>query len=129
MIGVKATLVDGSCHPVDSTEPAFSMAAGLALRDAIEKVGVVLLEPIMRLEVTVPNEYLGDVITNLNGRRADLGRMDLRGKARVVRAMVPLAEMFGYSTTLRSLTQGRAGFTLEPCAYRRVPAEIAAKLI
>jgi elongation factor G len=101
----------------------------MALRAAVEKAGSVLLEPIMKLEVVVPEENLGDVLNDLNGRRAEVTKMDTLGGAKRLDAMVPLAEMFGYATTVRSLSQGRATFTMEPARYAPVPAETAKEIL
>ena len=107
LVDIKATVVDGSYHDVDSTEMAFKIAGSMALKAAKEKCNPVLLEPIMKVEVTVPEEYMGDVMGDLNSRRGRIEGMDTRAGAQIIRAKVPLAEMFGYSTTLRSSTQGR----------------------
>ncbi len=129
LINIKVTLLDGSFHEVDSSEIAFNAAAALALRDAIRKVGVELLEPIMKLEIAAPDQYLGEVIADLNSRRADITEMVARGAMRIIHAKAPLSEMFGYSTTLRSLTQGRASYTMEPCEYRIAPRQIYEKIV
>src|SRR5690606_37822136 len=111
LIDIKARLFDGSYHDVDSNEMAFKVAASMALKHAISKVNPVLLEPIMRVEVVIPEEYLGDIMGDITSRRGRVEGMDARGNAQVVRAMVPLAEMFGYATSLRSNTQGRGVFS------------------
>ena len=110
LVDIKAKLFDGSYHEVDSSEMAFKIAASIALREAAKKCAPVLLEPIMKVEVTIPEEYLGDIMGNLTSRRGRIEGMETRGNGRVVTAMVPLAEMFGYATTLRSQTQGRGTF-------------------
>ena len=107
LVDIKATVVDGSYHDVDSNEMAFKIAGSMALKAAKEKCNPVLLEPIMKVEVTVPEEYMGDVMGDLNSRRGRIEGMDSRHGAQIIRAKVPLSEMFGYSTTLRSRTQGR----------------------
>jgi elongation factor G len=122
-------LIDGSYHPVDSSELAFRMAAVNALRKALMKGNAVLLEPIMRLEVIIPEEYLGDVIGDLNSRRSDIKDMSSRGNTKIIEGFVPLAELFGYSTVIRSLTQGRGSYIMEPSFYDRVPAELVDKVI
>jgi elongation factor G len=129
LINIRVTLLGGSYHEVDSSDIAFSAAGSIAFRAAVEKAGVELLEPIMWLEVVVPEPYLGDVIGDLNSRRATITSMNPRGSMRVVHAMVPLAEMFGYATAVRSLTQGRATYSLEPREYRGVPKQIYDKIV
>jgi len=129
MVDLQVTLVDGSFHEVDSSEMAFKIAGSLALRNAVSKAEPVLLEPIMRVQVTIPEEFTGDVIGNLSARRAQIGGMEPRpGGVHVVEALVPLGDMFGYATDLRSTTQGRGTFTMEFDHYDRVPAEIAVKV-
>jgi elongation factor G len=127
---VKVRLYDGSYHEVDSSEMAFKMAASLAFKEGIQKGGPILQQPIMKVEVIAPEEFLGDVIGQLNARRGDIQGMEHRpGGAQAVRAMVPLAEMFGYSTDLRSATQGRGVFTMEFDHYDRVPENVARTII
>jgi elongation factor G len=126
---VKVSLVDGSYHPVDSSEPAFKIAASMALKKAVTNASPVLLEPVMRVEVVLPEDYTGDVISDLNSRRGHITRMELQGKTQVVRADVPLAEMFGYATELRSRTQGRGNHTMQFDHYAEVPQNIADKMI
>jgi len=123
LIDVRITFLDGVTHDTDSTEPAFRAAASDALRKAIQAAGVVLLEPIMRAEVSVPDEYFGDVIADLNSRRAEITSTQARGKLRVIEARVPLERMFGYASSVRSVSQGRASYTLEPLAYAPAPEE------
>jgi len=125
LIGVKATLYDGSFHEVDSSEVAFKIAGAQALREGALKASPVLLEPIMEVEVVTPEEYMGDVVGDLNRRRGLIEGMDENPSGKVIRAAVPLAEMFGYSTDLRSATQGRATFTMEFAQYGEVPKNIA----
>ncbi len=129
MVDVRATVFDGSYHEVDSSEMAFKIAASMAVKDAVHKADPVVLEPTMRVEVTMPEEFMGDVIGDLNSRRGQIEGMDSRGSTQVVRAFVPLAEMFGYATDLRSMTQGRASYSMELSHYAEVPAGIAAELV
>jgi elongation factor G len=129
MLNLKVTLLDGKDHPVDSSEIAFHQAAMLAFNTAVKRSDPIFLEPIMRLDVLTPDEYLGAVTGNLNARRAEIRKMDQRDKFRVLTAEVPLAEMFGYSTQLRSLTQGRASGTMEPHSYAPVPKQVAEKIL
>jgi elongation factor G len=129
MVDVKATLFDGSFHEVDSSEMAFRIAASMALKEAVAKASPVILEPLMRVEVTLPEQFLGDVIGDLNSRRGHVEAMESRGSTQVVRARVPLAEMFGYATDLRSMTQGRASYSMELSQYAEVPANLAAELV
>ena len=129
LIGVKATLYDGSYHDVDSSEMAFKIAGSMALREGAMQAEAVLLEPIMKVEVVTPEEYMGDVVGDLNRRRGMISGMDENPAGKVVRADVPLAEMFGYSTDLRSSTQGRATYTMEFSDYAAVPERIAERII
>ena len=129
MVDVKVTLFDGSYHEVDSSEMAFKIAGSMALKDAVAKANPVVLEPIMRVEVTMPEEFMGDVIGDLNSRRGQIEGMEPRGSTQVVRAAVPLAEMFGYATDLRSMTQGRATYSMEFGHYAEVPPNLAAELV
>ena len=125
MVDFKATLLDGAYHDVDSSVLAFEIAAKAAYREGIAKCGPQLLEPIMKVEVVTPEDYMGDVIGDLNSRRGQISGMDQRGNARVVTAMVPLAEMFGYVNTLRSMSQGRAQYTMLFDHYEPVPTHVA----
>jgi elongation factor G len=125
---VKIALVDGSFHEVDSSEMAFQMAAAIAFNDGLRKAHSILLEPIMDMEVVAPEEYMGTVIGDLNSRRARIISLGTRGNARIIRANVPLAEIFNYATAIRSLTQGRASYTMEPSFYAEVPSHIAEKI-
>jgi len=127
-IDFRATLIDGAYHDVDSSALAFEIAARAAFKEGIQKAGPVLLEPIMKVEVVTPEEYMGDVIGDLNSRRGQISGMDSRGNANVVNAMVPLATMFGYVNRLRSMTQGRALFTMEFDHYEQVPAQVATEV-
>jgi len=129
LIDIKAKLFDGSYHDVDSNEMAFKIAASMALKNAVSKVNPVLLEPIMKVEVVIPEEYLGDIMGDITSRRGRVEGMDARGNAQVVRAMVPLAEMFGYATSLRSNTQGRGVFSMVFDHYEDVPKSIADEII
>jgi elongation factor G len=125
MVDVRVTLNDGSYHEVDSSEMAFKIAGSMSLKDGAKKAGTVLLEPIFDVEVVTPEEYMGDVIGDLSGRRGRIESMDQRGSDRIVKAQVPLAEMFGYATELRSRTQGRATYTMQFNSYQEVPKSIA----
>ena len=128
VVDIKATVVDGSYHEVDSSEMAFQIAGSMALKNALEKSGAVLLEPVMKVEVIIPDEYLGDVIGNINSRRGRILGMDLRNGMQVVDALCPLSEMFGYATDLRSRTQGRGNYTMQFDRYEQVPNSIAEKM-
>jgi elongation factor G len=129
LVDLRASLVDGSHHDVDSSEMAFTIAGSMALKDAAKKASPVLLEPVMRVEVVTPEEYMGDVIGDLSSRRGKVSGMEQRGNAQVVDAQVPLAEMFGYATDLRSATQGRATYTMQFDSYQQVPTSIAEEII
>jgi len=129
MVDVKVELVDGSYHDVDSSEMAFKIAGSMAFKTAAHKAGPIILEPIMEVEVVVPSDFLGPVVGDLNSRRGKIGGMTQRGDAQVVAADVPLAEMFGYSTVLRSMTQGRAVYTMQFDHYEEVPRNIAQTII
>jgi elongation factor G len=125
MIDFKATLIDGASHDVDSSVMAFEMAARSAFREAAPKAGARLLEPIMKVEVVTPEEYMGDVIGDLNSRRGQISGTEQRGNATVINSMVPLANMFGYVNTLRSMSQGRAQYTMQFDHYMQVPQAVA----
>jgi len=125
LVDVKAVLLDGSYHDVDSSDVAFRIAGSMAVREAVQKAEPVLLEPLMNVEVVLPEEYLGDVIGDLNSRRAKINGIGVRGPAKLVSATAPLTEMFGYATRLRSLSQGRAAYTMEFSHYEPVPAKMA----
>jgi len=129
IVDIKVTLYDGSHHEVDSSEMAFKIAGSMAIKEAVEKGGAVILEPIMRVEVVTPEEFLGAIIGDLNSRRGQIQGMEERGNARLVRAFVPLAEMFGYANDMRSISQGRAQFSMFFDHYEQVPQNIAQKLI
>ena len=129
VLGVHATVYDGSYHEVDSSEMAFQIAGSMAFKDAMAKAGAVLLEPIMRVEVTMPEEYMGDVIGDINSRRGRIEGMDDLGGGKIVRAFVPLSEMFGYSTDLRSKTQGRGNYSMFFEKYEQAPKSVQEKVI
>ena len=129
VVDVKATLFDGSYHEVDSSEMAFKIAGSMAVKDAFGKADPTILEPIMRVEVTMPTEFMGDVIGDLNSRRGHIEGIESRSGSEVVRAFVPLAQMFGYVTDLRSMTQGRATSSMEFSHYAEVPANLASELV
>jgi elongation factor G len=129
VVDIRATLHDGSFHEVDSSEMAFKIAGSMAVKDAFERADPTILEPIMRVEVTMPEEFMGDVIGDLNSRRGHIEGMESRGSTQVVRAFVPLANMFGYATDLRSMTQGRATYSMEFAHYAEVPAQVAQELV
>ncbi len=126
---VKATVTDGSYHDVDSSEIAFKMAGILGFKEAFRKAKPVLLEPMMLVEVVVPDEYMGDIIGDLNSRRCIIQEMANKGHLKTVKGLVPLAEMFGYATATRSLSQGRATYSMEPNSYQEVPRQIAEKIM
>src|SRR5579872_7150570 len=129
VVDVKVELIDGSYHEVDSSERAFKIAGSMAFKDAMKRAKPKLLEPVMSVEVTTPEDYLGDVIGNLNSRRGRIESMNPLGNAQVVKAIVPLAEMFGYATDLRSMSQGRADFTMQFDRYEEVPQSIASEIV
>jgi len=129
LIDFKARLVDGASHDVDSSVLAFEIAARSAFREGIAKAGPVLMEPVMRVEVVTPEEYMGDIIGDLNSRRGSVTGMDTRGNAQVINAMVPLANMFGYVNTLRSMSQGRAQYTMHFDHYEKVPQAVADEVV
>jgi elongation factor G len=128
VVDVKVTLTDGKYHDTDSSEIAFKVAGSLALKEAVKKAKPVMLEPIFAVEVVTPEEYMGDVIGDLNRRRGQMQGMEQRGNAQVISAMVPLSEMFGYATDVRSATQGRATYTMQFERYEEVPPNIAEKI-
>ena len=129
VLGVHATVYDGSYHEVDSSEMAFHIAGSMAFKDAMHKAGAILLEPIMKVEVTMPEDYMGDVIGDINSRRGRIEGMDDLGGGKIVRAFVPLAEMFGYSTDLRSKTQGRGNYSMFFEKYEPVPKSVQEKVL
>ncbi len=129
IVDVRAVLYDGSYHEVDSSEMAFKIAGSMGFKEAAKKAKPVILEPIMNVEVVTPEDYMGDVIGDLNSRRGKIQQMEKRGKAQVIKSQVPLAEMFGYATDLRSKTQGRATYTMQFAHYEEVPKSIAETII
>ncbi len=129
MVDVRVTLVDGKYHDTDSSEIAFKVAGSLALQEAAKRAKPVLLEPVFAVEVVTPEEYMGDVIGDLNRRRGRVEGMEPRGNAQAVKAHVPLSEMFGYATDVRSMTQGRATYTMQFDRYEEVPTNIAEKVV
>ena len=129
VVDVKVTLYDGSYHEVDSSEMAFKIAGSMAFKEACRKAGPVLLEPMMKVSVTVPDEYMGNVMGDLISRRGEIRGQEDRGGAVQIDSFVPLAEMFGYATDLRSRTQGRGNYTMEPSHYVQIPKSISEKII
>jgi elongation factor G len=129
VIGLRVSIVDGSFHDVDSSEMAFRIAGSMAIKEALKKASPVLMEPLMSVEVVVPEEFMGDVIGDISSRRGKVAEMGVRGNARVVKAFVPLAEMFGYATDLRSKTSGRASYTMTFDHYEEVPKNVAEELL
>ena len=129
VVDVKVTLFDGSYHEVDSSEMAFKIAGSMAFKEACRKADPVLLEPMMKVSVIVPEDYMGDVIGDLNSRRGQIQGMEARPGAQQIDAFVPLAEMFGYATDLRSCTQGRGQYAMEPSHYVEIPKNIAEKIV
>jgi elongation factor G len=129
LVDIEAHLTDGSSHAVDSSEMAFRIAGSMAMQDAAKKAGINLLEPMMEVEVVTPEDYMGDVISDLSSRRGQVESMEQRGQARVVRALAPLAEMFGYVGDLRSKTQGRANYTMQFHSYQQVPQSVADEIV
>jgi elongation factor G len=128
MVDIKATLTFGSYHDVDSSELAFKIAASKAFREACSKAKAVILEPIMKVEVNTPEEYMGDIFGQLNSKRGRIEGQEERGQAKIISAFVPLSEMFGYTTELRSASQGRASFAMEFDHYAEVPSNVATKI-
>ncbi|MGH2718512.1 MAG: elongation factor G, partial [Actinomycetota bacterium] len=129
LVDMRVTLVDGSYHEVDSSEMAFKIAGSMALKQAAQQASPALLEPVMEVEVVTPEEFMGDVIGDVNGRRGRIEKLDNRGTSRIIRAFVPLAEMFGYATDLRSRTQGRAVYTMQFHSYQEVPASQSEQIV
>jgi len=129
VVGVEAELYDGSFHEVDSSEVAFKIAGSMALQDAIKKARPVLMEPVMDVEVTTPEDYMGEVIGDITSRRGRVQQMEARGNAQVIKARVPLAEMFGYATDLRSVTQGRANYSMQFAAYEQAPKNVSEEVV
>ena len=129
LVDIKATLIDGSSHAVDSNEMAFRIAGSMALQEAAKRAGIKLLEPVMELEVTTPEDYMGDIIGDLSSRRGKIESMEQRGQSRVIKGVVPLAEMFGYVGDLRSRTQGRANYSMQFHSYQEVPTTVADEIV
>jgi len=129
MVDVKAVIKDGSFHEVDSNELAFEMAGSFAFKDAVSKAGAILLEPVMSVEVTTPDEYQGDIMGDLNRRRGKIQSIETRNTATSLKAEAPLAEMFGYSTDVRSLSKGRADYSMEPLRFDEVPSNITQQIL
>ena len=129
VVDMKVSLVDGSFHPVDSSEIAFKIAGSMALKEGLQKGRSILLEPYMQFEVTTPAEFLGDVLGDLNSRRARVMQVEGEGEYQYIRGTIPLGETFGYTTTLRSLTQGRASQSMEFSSYEQVPEAMAQQLL
>ncbi|MDR2463861.1 MAG: elongation factor G, partial [Verrucomicrobiales bacterium] len=129
VIDIAIEIKDGSYHEVDSNELAFKLAASFALKDALQKGGSILLEPIMKVEVITPEEYQGDILGDINRRRGKINSMEAKNNANVMQAEIPLAEMFGYVNTLRSLSRGRAAYSMEPSHFEQVPAQILAQIL
>ena len=129
LVDIKVAVYDGSFHEVDSSEMAFKIAASMGLKEGAKKAAPVLLEPVMKVEVVTPEANMGDIMGDLSSRRAKIGEMGERGNAKYIKALVPLAEMFGYATTVRSLSQGRASLTMEPSHYEEVPSNVAKAVI
>ena len=128
LVNISCELYDGSYHEVDSSEVAFKVAASMALQDAAKAAKAVLLEPIMKVEVVTPDKFMGDVTGNLSSKRGQVEGMEERGMVKAIKAFVPLSEMFGYVTALRSMTEGRAQFTMEFDSYQAVPANVAKEI-
>ncbi|MBI4032209.1 elongation factor G, partial [Candidatus Berkelbacteria bacterium] len=129
LIDIRAKLFDGSFHDVDSSEMAFQVAGSMALQDGVKKADAVLLEPVMKVEVVTPEEFLGDVMGDLNAKRGRIEGQEERGNAKVITAKVPLASMFGYATQLRSMSQGRASYSMEFARYEEVPRNVQEEII
>ena len=129
MVDIKATVLDGQFHEVDSSEMAFKICGSMAFKEACEKAGATLLEPIMKVTVTTPEEYMGDVIGDINSRRGQVMGQEFRNGVVVIECSVPLSSMFGYATDLRSRTQGRANYSMEPSHYIELPQSLREKLV
>jgi elongation factor G len=129
LINIKVTVFDGSYHDVDSNEAAFKMAGSMAFQAAVKEAKPVLLEPMMKVEAVTPDEFMGSVVGDLNGKRGQIQEMGDRGNIKFVKALVPLAEMFGYSTSLRSMTQGRASYSMEFGQYMEVPSNVQKAIV
>ena len=129
LVGIKVTLLDGQYHDVDSSELAFKIAGSMAFKDAARRAGPVIMEPVMAVEVTTPEDFMGEVIGDINSRRGHIQAMDERAGTRIVTALVPLSEMFGYVGDLRSKTQGRASYSMQFDSYAQVPQNVALEII
>jgi elongation factor G len=129
MIDLKVMIVDGTFHEVDSSELAFKMAGIFALKDAAKKANLILLEPIMKVEVTTPDEYQGDILGDISRRRGTVTGIEAKSGQTIVAAQVPLAEMFGYATAIRSLSKGRASYSMEPLSFEQVPSSILTAIL
>jgi elongation factor G len=129
MTGIRAILYDGSYHDVDSSEMAFKIAGSMAYQEGAKKAGPIIMEPIMDVEVVTPEDYAGDVMGDLSRRRGKIQQMEERAGAKVIRAHVPLSEMFGYATQVRSMSQGRASYTMQFLAYEPAPKNVAEEII
>jgi elongation factor G len=129
VIDLKAQVTDGSFHEVDSNELAFKMAGIFALKDAFKKAGPILLEPIMKVECTTPDEYQGDLLGDINRRRGIINGIDAKNGQTILNAQVPLAEMFGYATAIRSLSKGRASYSMEPLHFEQVPNSVLTTIL
>jgi elongation factor G len=129
MVDVKVAIVDGTFHEVDSSELAFKMAGIFAFKDACKKASPILLEPIMSVEAITPEEHMGDVVGDLNSRRGRIGSIEARSNSQIIHAQVPLAQMFGYATALRSLSKGRASYSMEPLNFQKVPENILQEIM
>jgi elongation factor G len=129
MVDIKVQIVDGTYHEVDSSELAFKMAGIFAFKDAAKKAHTILLEPIMKVEVTTPDEYQGDLLGDLNRRRGKITGIEMKSGGTSLNSEVPLSEMFGYATAIRSLSKGRAAYSMEPFCFEPVPSSIAASIV
>jgi elongation factor G len=129
VIDIKVDIIDGSFHEVDSNELAFKMAGIFALKEAFKKASPILLEPVMKVELTTPDEYQGDLLGDINRRRGKIGAIEAKSGATIVTGEVPLAEMFGYATAIRSLSKGRASYSMEPLTFEQVPNSILEKIL
>jgi elongation factor G len=129
LVDLRVAITFGSYHEVDSSELAFKMAGIFALKDAVKKARGIILEPVMKVEVTTPDEYQGDILGDLNRRRGKIVSLDNKNAATILHAQVPLAEMFGYATAIRSLSKGRAAYSMEPSHFEQVPSSIAATIL
>ena len=129
VVDIKITLIDGSYHEIDSSELAFQAAAEFAFKEGLKKGKAVILEPIMSLNVITPNDFVSQIIGDLNSRRAQISHVSERRNLRIIEADVPLKEVFNYADNLRNLTQGRASYTIEPARYAKVPEELVTKIL